>query len=252
MARLLQALFICALASFSACALTPPDPVVPESMRERMRKIEINDTLTAATAGRLEQVAGILKREPRLIHVCNDVGATFLSRAVGAANEDLVRFLLEQGADVDEPCAKFWPVLHSAAANKKGMNILMLLLNHGADVKALDGHGRTPLKMAVFGNNWEGAELLLAHGAEMDIFDAAALGKTLRMREMLNHDPKLLEATDSTGKTPLHAAASAGRKAAVELLIDRGAYRFARDRMGWTPADWAREKKHREVADLLR
>jgi len=55
---------------------------------------------------------------------------------------------------------------------------------------------------------------------------------------------------NSYGWTPLHNAASWGRKEIVELLIAGGADVNAKDNAGTTPLDWAKNKS--EIADLLR
>jgi ankyrin repeat protein len=64
---------------------------------------------------------------------------------------------------------------------------------------------------------------LLARGAPLDRFEAAALGDTARISKELAADPKYVEAENSFGWAPLHFAAFAGNIEAAKLLLDRGA-----------------------------
>jgi hypothetical protein len=68
------------------------------------------------------------------------------------------------------------------------------------------------------------AELLLAHGARLDLFVAAMLGETEVVRAMLSAHPELRDAAGPHG-IPLRAHAEAGGEAArevVALLDDLG------------------------------
>lgn len=62
-----------------------------------------------------------------------------------------------------------------------------------------------------------------ADGAELDVFDAAALGRVDRLRELLDREPLLVEGLSDDGFTPLHLACFAGGVEAVRLLVERGA-----------------------------
>jgi ankyrin repeat protein len=72
------------------------------------------------------------------------------------------------------------------------------------------------------------AELLLAHGAEIDAID------------------------DEYRSTPLGVAARRGQSALVELLLERGADPVAAGTSGAVPLAWAERKGHGHVADMLR
>ena len=62
-----------------------------------------------------------------------------------------------------------------------------------------------------------------AAGAELDVFDAAALGQAERLRELLDADAALVQTLSDDGFTPLHLACFSGDAEAVRLLIERGA-----------------------------
>jgi uncharacterized protein len=58
---------------------------------------------------------------------------------------------------------------------------------------------------------------------ELDVFEAAALGDTDRLRSLVEGRPSLADAWSPDGFTPLHLAAFFGHDAAAAYLIDRGA-----------------------------
>jgi cytohesin len=65
--------------------------------------------------------------------------------------------------------------------------------------------------------------LLLAYGARIDVFQAAALGDVVRLRALLDAEPQRLRARDAHGATALYHAAHNLHLGAVELLLERGA-----------------------------
>jgi hypothetical protein len=67
------------------------------------------------------------------------------------------------------------------------------------------------------------AELLLAHGARMDVFCAAMMGKTEIVKAFLADDPKVIELKGPHG-IPLIRHARAGKQDGIaELLVAKGA-----------------------------
>jgi ankyrin repeat protein len=63
---------------------------------------------------------------------------------------------------------------------------------------------------------------LVAH-IPLDVFEAAALGRTDRVRELVDYDPSLVGQYSHDGWTPLHLAAFFGRCQVAEYLLDKGA-----------------------------
>ena len=80
----------------------------------------------------------------------------------------------------------------------------------------------SPVREALYRGDRAGAEAAAA-GAELDVFDAAALGRLDRLSELLDRDPQLVEALSDDGFTPLHLAVFSGGVDAVRVLLDRGA-----------------------------
>ena len=80
----------------------------------------------------------------------------------------------------------------------------------------------SPVRNALYRGDRAAAEAL-AEGAELDVFDAAALGDTERLDTLLSAQPELLGALSEDGFTPLHLACFSGGAEAARLLIERGA-----------------------------
>src|SRR6266545_7573947 len=75
---------------------------------------------------------------------------------------------------------------------------------------------------AIYRGDHEEAERL-AVGRELNVFEAAALGRTNRLRELLEEDPSLANAFGDDGFHPLGLACFFGHVDAARLLLERGA-----------------------------
>jgi ankyrin repeat protein len=73
----------------------------------------------------------------------------------------------------------------------------------------------------------------------LDVFDAAAVGRTRGLEELVGAEPALVHARAANGSTPLHYAARFDQRGAAELLLEHGADTAARDGDGRTPAEVA-------------
>ncbi|KFH46922.1 putative ankyrin repeat protein-like protein [Hapsidospora chrysogenum ATCC 11550] len=118
-----------------------------------------------------------------------------------------------------------------------------ILLDHGADVNAIDSKGKTPLYYA---SNLRNVRMLIRHGARVDhvspngeplIHYAAGLGENGEiglLRFFLEHGMNPNAAHPIGGFRPLHVAASGGSLSRVQLLVSRGADVNATDNDGQT------------------
>jgi uncharacterized protein len=64
---------------------------------------------------------------------------------------------------------------------------------------------------------------MLAREPELDVFEAAALGRTDRLRELLDEDPSYANAFGADGFHPLGLACFFGHVDAARVLLERGA-----------------------------
>jgi len=80
---------------------------------------------------------------------------------------DIMRFLVEEGADVNTATDRGITVLHHASEGRD-LSLVKLLLSQNANVNAVDKHGVSPLHLAVYSGSDEIASLLLAEGADIN------------------------------------------------------------------------------------
>lgn len=88
---------------------------------------------------------------------------------------------------------------------------------------ARDVHGVSAILLALYHRANEALDLLLAAEPELDVFEAAALGRQDALRRALREDPSRVAARAGDGFTPLHLACFFGHVSSVDLLVDSGA-----------------------------
>lgn len=90
-------------------------------------------------------------------------------------------------------------------------------------VNARNSKGETAVLMAAYYHSNEIKELLLSNGAELNLFEAAAVGNTARVKELLEQSPQLIDSWSEDGYTPLGLAAHFGNEETLKLLLAQGA-----------------------------
>jgi uncharacterized protein len=79
------------------------------------------------------------------------------------------------------------------------------------------------LLQAIYRGDQARADELLAANPELDVFEAAAVGRTERLRELLDADPALANAWAEDGFQPLGLATFFGHVESARLLVEHGA-----------------------------
>jgi uncharacterized protein len=97
-----------------------------------------------------------------------------------------------------------------------------LLAGEPALAAARDDAGLSAVLTARYHRQDEALEALLAAAPELDVLDAAAIGRLDVLRAYVESDPDSLAARTPEGFTPLHLAAFFGGGAAVRLLLAAG------------------------------
>jgi ankyrin repeat protein len=153
------------------------------------------------------------------------LGRTPLSLAAARGHEQVVMLLLESGAELDDEDSEGTTPLSLAIANGHEA-VVKLLLEKGAKLDYKDSDGKMPLLLAAANGHEAVVKLLLESGAELDD-------------------------EDSEGTTPLSLAAANGHEGIVKLLLEKGAKLDSEDSDGKTPLSLAAAKGHEAVVKLL-
>lgn len=157
------------LSALALAAYHQQTEVLEEMMKSGLRL----NLFEAAIVGDRETIARTLDERERGLDEGSpldqyaDDGFTPLGLAAYFGHNELVRWMIEQGADVNKPARNAMQVapIHSAVA-RQNIELCRLLLEHGADVNARQARGVTPLHSAAHNGNAALVELLLAHGAD--------------------------------------------------------------------------------------
>ncbi|KAF5300704.1 hypothetical protein FQA39_LY11066 [Lamprigera yunnana] len=121
------------------------------------------EILWAAEKGNLDVVKKLVELDPSLMSVVDSDGYSPLHRACYNNNLDIVLYLLEHGADVSVKTLVQWQPLHSAC-QWNNHACVSYLLQYGADVNALTEGGQTPLHIAASNSrSHQTVQLLLMH-----------------------------------------------------------------------------------------
>ncbi|CAH0492357.1 unnamed protein product [Peronospora farinosa] len=191
------------------------------------------------------------------------IGASALHAAAWDGNYDVLEFLLKEGQQVDERGRRGVTALmatlmrHNVQALRavfqgsavvqlntvtdcrkedaerlnNTLNVVKLLLRHGAKIEARDQEGKTALLLATNDELFEVAKLLLENGACIDAQDIAGrtpLHVCLRtspeqsvlVTNLLISQGALIDIPDKTGETPLTIVVHNGDTTVLQLLLN--------------------------------
>jgi ankyrin repeat protein len=168
-------------------------PEIAGTIAEFVSELNIFD---ACAVGKFDDVTLLIFKDPQLINSFSVDGFTPLGLACYFGHEDIARFLVLKGAEVNIASNNGYNVfpIHSAVA-ANNFNISKMLLDAGAYPNVCQKSGVAPLHTAAQLGNIELIILLLEHGAEV----------TLRMEG---------------GKLPADLAAEKGFSEIAEILRD--------------------------------
>jgi ankyrin repeat protein len=142
----------------------------PEIVAFLVKKRAKLNLFEACAIGKVERVKSILKRKPKLLNEFAPDGFQPLGLAAFFGHVEVVRFLLESGAEVNTPSRNGLKVtpLNSAAAGRH-YEIAMLLLERDANPNIRQEGDFVPLHSAAMNGQIEMVKLLLQYGADKDL-----------------------------------------------------------------------------------
>ena len=158
----------------------------------------------------------------------NGIGETPLVTAILANNSDMVRYLLESGANPN--CAECPFGILRVAVSSGRANLCLLLIAYGAKVDEINGIGETPLVTAILANNSDMVRYLLESGANPNCAEcpfgilrvAVSSGRANLCLLLIAYGAKVDE-INGIGETPLVTAILANNSDMVRYLLESGA-----------------------------
>jgi ankyrin repeat protein len=215
-------------------------------------------------------VKEILAKNSTAISRKDKHGFTMLHNAVRSGQLDVVKLLIERGANVNERVLNPFGSTALMFAAIRGFNeILLYLIEKGADINAVAGEGkiaRTALTMSAWNNHIEILEMLLKHGAKVNLkvenktfisplIWPAYWGRTEIVEILLRHGANV-NGDDNTGSTALFYAVMNEQKRLVKLLLDHESNVNHVNKVGNTPlhmiSHWRKRLIHqKEIVSML-
>ena len=168
------------------------------------------DTFTKLISnGCIEKVRSTIdKFKAGVIFQTDKNGFSLLHLAVKANQIDIVLLLLERGAEINARCKRGTTPLH-VAVDFNNVEIINILAKNGANIDAKSKSWQTPLLLAVNKGQTNVAKLLIEHGASIEFKNAFE-------------------------ETPLHIAIRFNQVYMAKILIESGADVQAQDYYGFT------------------
>lgn len=218
------------------------------------------------------QVVRLLLSKGADITFVDKNGTTCLHTASFGNHHEAVRVLLQHCSTLDESLRSLLlnvtdsegsTPLHKSAW-QGDLETMKQLLDAGADINVCDNEQTTPLHKAAFKGNAAVCRLLLERGARVDIrdknggtalYNACYNGHMMcveLLAQMEGDNPSTV-LRDTSGRTPLHAAACWGHWEVVHKLLECGADPNLADDEGSTPLHLAAfNGSHTSVVFLLK
>ena len=186
------------------------------------------------------------------------VGDSALRFAVFAGRVDIVKALLDGGADVNK-ANKDGTTPLSASIHHSSAEIALILLDADANPNARNKEGWTALMYAVYTGHSEAAKVLLDAGANLDV--ANNKGVTALMLSAHYGRPEIAQALldgganpnamDNGGETAIRTAAYKGNADIVKMLLAAGANPNAANNDGWTALIDVAVDNHPDIVRML-
>ena len=203
-------------------------PAIAKQLLERGAEVTIRAAVAMADAPRIRELA---HENPAVVREIDSARGGLLSLAVNHGHLEIVRLLLDLGADVDErvmlteveePTASWgFPLWYAALAGKR--DIVELLLDRGADPNANVYASGWPLRNAWGHKDDSVKRLLLERGANPQPYMVAEAHDEVEAKRLLEND-----ASEGLASELAWSAADRGCPAIVQMALKN---------LTWPPKD---------------
>ncbi|XP_068636658.1 protein S-acyltransferase 24-like [Aristolochia californica] len=185
-----------------------------------------NDVYTAAAYGDLEKLQRLVECEGCSVSETDGLGYYALQWAALNNRTAAAQYIIEHGGDVNAVDHTGQTALHWSAV-RGAIQVAELLLQEGARVNAADLYG------------YQATHVAAQYGQTAFLFHVVT---------KWNADPDI---PDNDGRSPLHWAAYKGFADSIRLLLFLDAYRGRQDKEGCTPLHWAAIRGNLEACTVL-
>ena len=217
-----------ALAADSRNDVAKRFPAVAKQLLEHGAEVTIRAAVAMADAPRINE---LVRENPAVVREIDSARGGLLSVAVNHGHLEIVRLLLDLGADVDErvmltaveePTASWgFPLWYAALAGQR--DIVELLLDRGADPNANVYASGWPLRNAWGHKDDSVKRLLLQRGAKPQPYMVAEAHDEAEAKRLLEND-----ASEGLASDLVWSAADSGCPAIVEMALKN---------LTWPPSD---------------
>lgn len=203
--------------------------------------------------GKTAEIAEAVEAQPSVAKSRDAQGISALMLAIYTQQPVIRDFLLAHLKDLD---------IFEAAAVGNCERLRHLIAQDATSVRAVSADGWTPLHLAAAFAGPEPVTLLLEHGAHIHQFShnplrnqplhaCISLNNSVDVVRVLLEAGADVNASQHGGYTPLLQAAAAGKKEIALLLLESGARPDCVCDRGKSAADYATERGHAEIAEIL-
>lgn len=223
----------------------------------------------AAGQGAAIAVRCLLENSASVDLMCQ--GTTPLTHASIHGYADIVELLLRANANPNLQDSKgFTALMHAASLGL--MDVLKILVEWKADVHIQNKKGQVALDLSAESFQAQAAVLLLSSGTQIEetlvarnrkrqwltwltvdapLIAASSSGNTIRLRELLGPEPRIVNRTDQHGNSLLMLACQAGEVETAGLLLEVGADINHQAKGGWTALTMAIRAQNAGMVVLL-
>lgn len=228
------ALLLAIAALLAACSTKPARDNKPQWRSDLVRAIQRHSVIE------VERILSANAASPDV--PLNDNGLTPLMVAVRAGRKEIVLWLIQQGAKVNAVTKRENGTALLGACDRGHVDVIRVLVEHGANVNHADSQGWTPLLAALSQNQTATAQYLITNGANIDVqlrngrsaLMVAAERGNAELVQLLIEKGASINHTDEGGEHALLEATIAGRTDVVSLLVKKGAALDLQDLAHWT------------------
>lgn len=209
--------------------------------------------LSMIRRGQKDEIAALVAEIPASARSRDVQGVSMLMWSIYSRQPEITECLRAAAGDLD---------VFEAAALGVDARLTAIVAADATQVWSISGDGWAPLHLAAAFGGTDAVRVLLEHGAHVHqwshnpqrnqaLHAAIALGDSTETVGLLLEAGADVNASQAGGFTPLHQAAAAGKQELVMLLIENGARRELRCDQGKVAGDYARERGHSGVAEIL-